>query len=122
MPEINGLNVELARHYGDRLATIVAETLVQESTVHPAVLAALEGIRDCMPTTPTEWGAFVRQLVKDNEIAQRNLAFSDEKRREALRQEELSSLRPEQRVTLARKGQLDRYLEKRIQDSLGNNE
>ncbi|SFL57513.1 hypothetical protein [Shimia aestuarii] len=113
--------VELARFYGDRLSPIVAHVLVQESTTCPEVLASVEGISGCIPTTHAEWGVFVQKLVNENEIAQRNLAFSDERKREAMRQEELASLRPDQRVTLARNGELDRYLADRIQERLHQN-
>lgn len=50
------VKVELARNFGDRLAPIMTEVLVQESTTHPDVLAALEGIRDSLPNTPADSG------------------------------------------------------------------
>ncbi len=116
------VNVELARVYGNRLSPLVVEVLVQESTTCPEVLASVEGINGCMPTTHAEWSVFVQKLVRNNEIARRNLAFSNARKREALLQEELTSLRPDQRVTLARNGELDRYLEERIQERLDRNE
>lgn len=108
------VRVELARNYGDRLAPIMAEVLVQESTTHQDVLAAIEGIRDCMPATPDDWRLFVQRLVQNNEMAQRNLAFSGETRREEIRAEEMAKLRPDQRVNLSRSGKLDATLDERV--------
>jgi len=115
------VTVELARFYGDRLSQIVVDALVQESTACPEVLASVEGIDGCMPSSRAEWGAFVKKLVRSNEIARRNLAFSDAKKSEVLRQEELALLRPDQRVTLARNGELDCYLSDRVRGRLDCN-
>lgn len=116
------VTVELARFYGDRLSPIVAEALVQESTTCPEVLASVEGVDGCMPSSHAKWAVFVQKLVQNNEIARRNLAFSDAKMSEVLCQEELALLRPDQRVTLARNGELDRYLSDRVRERLDRNE
>ncbi|UWQ57272.1 hypothetical protein K3722_12125 [Leisingera caerulea] len=112
------VNVELARNFGDRLAPIMTDILVQESTTHPDVLAALEGIRESLPQTPAEWRSFVQSLVRNNDLAQRNIAFSDEAQKAEIRTEELARLRPDQRVTLSRSGTLDEYLEDRFKARL----
>lgn len=112
------VEVELARSYGDRLAPIMTEVLVRESTVHPDVLAAVEGIGGRLPATTPEWRGFVRALVERNEFAERNLAFSDEKLRAELVADELSRLRPDERMRLSRTGKLDAYLNDRVQQRL----
>ncbi len=112
------VEVELARGYGDRLAPIMTEVLVRESTVHPDVLAAIEGIEGRLPASAPEWRGFVRTLVEKNEMAERNLAFSDEKLRAEFAADELSRLRPDQRISLSRAGKLDAYLDDRVQQRL----
>ncbi|MDO6800441.1 hypothetical protein [Shimia thalassica] len=96
----------------------MADVLVQESTAHPDVLASIEGIADRLPQTPTEWYSFVQSLVRNNDLAQRNIAFSDETQKVEIRTEELARLRPDQRVTLSRSGTLDEYLEDRVKARL----
>lgn len=112
------VKVELARNFGDRLAPIMTEVLVQESTTHPDVLAALEGIRDSLPNTPADWRVFVQGLVRNNDLAQRNIAFSDEATKTQIRADELAKLRPDQRMSLSRSGQLDALLDERVAERL----
>lgn len=112
------VKVELARCYGDRLAPIMTDVLVQESTTHPDVLAALEGIRDSLPNTLAAWRVFVQGLVRNNDLAQRNIAFSDEATEAKIRADELAKLRPDQRVSLSRSGKLDALLEERVAERL----
>ena len=112
------VKVELARNFGDRLAPIMTDVLVQESTTHPDVLAELEGIRESLPQTSSEWSSFVQTLVRKNDLAQRNIAFSDEARRAKMRAEELAKLRPDQRVSLCRSGELDAFLDARVAELL----
>ncbi|RBW58440.1 hypothetical protein DS909_05600 [Phaeobacter gallaeciensis] len=108
------VKVELARCFGDRLAPIMTDVLVQESTTNPDVLAALEGIRESLPQTPSDWRAFVQNLVRKNDLAQRNIAFSDEATKVKIRADELAKLRPDQRVSLSRSGKLDAILDERV--------
>lgn len=112
------VKVELARNFGDRLAPIMTDVLVQQSTTHPDVLAALEGIRESLPQTLAEWRAFVQNLVRNNDLAQRNIAFSDEAKRAEIRADELANLRPDQRVSLSRSGKLDAILDERVAERL----
>jgi len=112
------VKVELARNFGDRLAPIMTDVLVQESTTHPDVLAELEGIRKSLPQTPTEWRSLIQTLVRNNDLAQRNIAFSDEARRAEIRADELARLRPDQRLSLSRSGQLDALLDARVAELL----
>lgn len=112
------IKIELARNFGDRLAPIMTDVLVQESTTHPDVLAALEGIRESLPQTPAEWRSLVHDLVRNNDLAQRNIAFSDEATKAKIRADELAKLRPDQRVSLSRSGKLDALLEERVAERL----
>lgn len=112
------VKVELARNFGDRLAPIMTDVLVQECTTHPDVLAALEGIRDSLPNTLTDWRVFVQGLVRNNDLAQRNIAFSNEATKTKIRADELAKLPPDQRMSLSRAGQLDALLDERVAERL----
>jgi len=112
------VKIELARNFGDRLAPIMTDVLAQESTTHPDVLAALEGVGESLPDTPAEWRVFVQSLVRNNDLAQRNIAFSNEAAKAKIRADELDKLRPDQRVSLSRSGKLDTLLDERVAERL----
>jgi hypothetical protein len=109
----------LARRYGTRLAPIISDKLVRETILLSDVLAYLEGatVAD-LPSDAAGWDYFARDMVEADELAQRNLAFSDAELRERLRGEALAAIPPQRRSSLAREGKLDELLKTQVEQAL----
>lgn len=105
------VRLELAKEYGDMLAPVIVESLVRASTISPDILAALEGVTEQHTSTDRYWRSFAKGLVKQDELAQRNLAFRAEARNAEIRGEELSKITPSRRMHLARSGELEGMLD-----------
>lgn len=113
------VEIALARQYGTRLASIISDKLVKDSILRPDVLAHLEGATVAeLPDEAAGWDRFARDMVEADELAQRNLAFSDAELRERLRGEALASINPQRRISLARDGKLDDLLDSQVEQAL----
>ena len=113
------VEIALARQYGTRLAPIISDKLIKESILRTDVLAHLEGATVAeMPRDAAGWDRFARDIVETDELAQRNLAFSDAELRERLRGEALASISPQRRISLAREGKLDELLDTQVEHAL----
>jgi len=113
------VEIALARQYGTRLASIISDKLIKDTILRPDVLAHLEGATVAeLPNNSAGWDRFARELVKADELAQRNLTFSDAELRERLRGEALASMSPQRRIALAREGKLDELLDTQVEHAL----
>jgi len=113
------VEIALARQYGTRLAPIISDKLIKESILRTDVLAHLEGATVAeLPRDAAGWDRFARDIVETDELAQRNLAFSDAELRERLRGEALASISPQRRISLAREGKLDELLDTQVEHAL----
>ena len=113
------VEIALARQYGTRLAPIISDKLIKESILRTDVLAHLEGATVAeLPRDAAGWDRFARNIVETDELAQRNLAFSDAELRERLRGEALASISPQRRISLAREGKLDELLDTQVEHAL----
>ncbi len=108
------IRVALGRIYGDDLSDLMTGALVRESICHPDVIAAVSGVEGALPMTRAQWNELAVDLLNGNELAQRNVEFSRESRLHGIRSEELQKLNPQQRMNLARSGQLDEFVEARV--------
>ncbi|MEO1677861.1 MAG: hypothetical protein AAFU80_06825 [Pseudomonadota bacterium] len=114
-PIIQGLQVALARRYGNRLAEICADNLLREVVRRPEIVCAIEGVEDPdVPQSKQQFDTLAREMVEADELSMRALAFSDEKKKRELAQEVVNELAPPRRMTLARTGQLDDYVTKEV--------
>jgi len=113
------IEIALARQYGNRLAPIIIDKLVKDLILRPDVLAHLEGstIRE-LPSAAYGWNTLARELVEADELAQRNLSYSDGALRERLQVEALASIQPQHRISLAREGKLDELIAARVARAL----
>jgi hypothetical protein len=113
------VEVALARQYGTRLTPIISDKLVKDSILRPDVLAHLEGATVAeLPCNAAGWDHFARGMVEADELAQRNLIFSDAELRERLRGEARAAIPPQRRISLAREGKLDELLETQVEQAL----
>lgn len=113
------VEIALARQYGTRLASIISDKLINDTILRPDVLAHLEGATFAeLPRDAAGWDRFARGMVEADELAQRNLAFSDAELRERLRGEALASINPQRRISLARDGKLDELLDTQVEQTL----
>lgn len=113
------VEIALARQYGNRLASIISEKLIKDTILRPDVLGHLEGATVAeLPRDAAGWDRFARDMVEADELAQRNLAFSDAELRQRLRGEALASINPKRRISLAREGKLDELLDTQVEQAL----
>ena len=115
------VRIALARQYGNDLNEMMTSVLVSEVICHPTVLMAVEGISDAMPSSRDQWDSLAADVVSENEFAKLNIASNREARLSELRHAEAAKLSPQRRLNLARAGELDAYLDKRVRDLLGVN-
>lgn len=110
--------VALARVYGGRIAPELVQRMTDGLILDASVLCSIGGGVDEMPKSADGWDAFAKGLVASEPLAQRCVEFSDAKLKEALRQDELSNLSPQQRMSMARDNSLDAYVDEKVQQRL----
>lgn len=110
--------VQLARHYGNRLDPMMAKHLVEGVVEVPAVIGAVFGEVDELPKTEGEWREFCRRQIESDELAVRSIEFNDEKEKMRIREDVLNSLAPATRMSMARSGELDDFLDHQVMQSL----
>lgn len=109
----------LGEEYEDLLSPTVVASLLRSSTASQEVMAALEGIDGAYPVTKPAWRSFVKRLVAEAEVAQRNISLALTLRKMKTRETELAKLPSEVRRRLARSGKLDAYLDQTLAFEMG---
>lgn len=100
--------VSLGVIYGDRLATIMVESLIDDLALDPRIFRYVVS-GDTSEVNPENRAAFkslAREQVEANELAVRNLQFSDQARKSKLAKQYLEALKPAQRIAYERDGTL----------------
>ena len=116
------LEVSLGVLYGERLATITTEALVREVALDPRVFrfVVTGDTSEIDPDNRSAFKIFAREMVEANEIAVRNLEFSNATRKAELAKQFLESLKPTQRLAFERDGSLtartEQYVENKLDD------
>ncbi|MDE4062284.1 MULTISPECIES: hypothetical protein [Rhodobacterales] len=108
--------LSLAREYGNRLSSLMAEKLAKEVILRPEVLAHLEGATVAeLPSDAAGWAQWARDAVRGCELSQRSLASSDDDLRERLTREVLEEIPRARKMALARDaGRLDAYIAEHV--------
>jgi len=105
----NAFLVQKAALYGDRVADIMTQPLLEDLARDARVFHHLV-TGDCSEVDPED-REVMRRITKDviegNEFAVRSIEFSDEARRRQLAEEYLNSLKPTQRIAFERDGTLE---------------
>jgi len=112
------VRLELAKEYGDKLAPVIVESLLRSATVDSDVVAAIEGLKGCLPSSDTAWRSFAKRLVEGDDLALRNLSFREAARKAEIRDVELAKISPARRMQLARTGELDALLQQIVSEQL----
>jgi hypothetical protein len=101
----------LARVFGGRLHARVSERIVEGMILDPEVLCSIGGGVNEMPTTTEGWHLWAKRAAAKEPLAALSINHSDAQLREELRRDVLDSIRPEQRISMARAGTLDAFVE-----------
>ena len=104
----------LARTFGNRLNARVSERIVAGMVLDPAVLCTIGGGVNELPTDAKGWDAWARTAIEREPLAKLSIDHSDAQLREELRRDVLDSIRPEQRISMARAGTLDAFVESEV--------
>ena len=105
----NAFLVQQAALYGDRVAQIMTQPLLEDLARDPRVFHHLVS-GDRSEVDPADWRTMRRitkEVIEGNAFAVRSIEFNDEARRRELADEYLSSLKPTQRIAFERDGTLE---------------
>lgn len=105
----NAFLVQQAALYGDRVAEIMTQPLLEDLARDARVFHHLV-TGDCTEVDPEDRETMQRitkEVVEANKFAVRSIEFSDEARRRQLADEYLNSLKPTQRIAFERDGTLE---------------
>ncbi|MCK0104393.1 hypothetical protein [Pseudohalocynthiibacter sp. F2068] len=106
------VEIALARTYGNRLSPIIVENLLSQVILNSSVLAHLEEVAvDEIPTNSKGWDSLAKELAEQDELACRNLDFSNSSLKAELRAQAVAAVQPSKRIAMARAGTLDTYLD-----------
>ncbi len=108
----------LARTFGNRLNARVSERIVAGMVLDPAVLCTIGGGVNELPTDAKGWDRWARAAVEREPLAKLSIDHSDAALKEELRRDVLAGIRPEQRISMAREGTLDTYVEAAVKARL----
>jgi hypothetical protein len=115
------LRVAVAHAFGDRLSPLLTDHVVRGCISGSEVLAHLEGVDSSvsgLPSTPSEWITFAKQCVGSDELAVRNLEWSDAENRRQLEEDAYNALSREQRINLSRSGKLENTIRATVESGL----
>lgn len=103
----------LARTQGSNLTQQISDAMLAEIVLRPEIIAAITIGTDAeLPKDQVGWDRYAKSLVAENPIAQRCILSKTEQISTSIKQEELSKLKPAQRVAMSRNGnELDEYLD-----------
>ena len=104
------LELALARAYGYRLNAGVAQRIVEGMVLDAACLCSVGGGVNELPTTPTGWDTYARNLADNEPLAKLSIDHADEGLKDEIRAEALSNMRPDDKMKMARAGTLDDHL------------
>lgn len=123
-PIKNAFLVANAALYGDRVADIMVQPLLEDLARDPRVFHHLV-TGDCSEVDPENretMRRITKEVIEGNEFAVRSIEFNDEARRRELADEYLTSLKPAQRIAFERDGTLEdktaSYVAERLDDRL----
>lgn len=105
----NAFLVQQAALYGDRVAEIMTQPLLQDLARDARVFHHLV-TGDCSEVDPENrdiMRRITKEVIEGNEFAVRSIEFNDETRRRQLADEYLTSLKPAQRIAFERDGTLE---------------
>lgn len=105
----NAFLVQRAALYGDRVAEIMTQSLLEDLARDPRVFHHLV-TGDCSEVDPQNretMRRIAKEVIESNEFAMRSIEFNDEARRRELADEYLTSLKPAQRLASERDGTLE---------------
>lgn len=108
-PLANRFLVIKAEIYGNRIAPIMDDPLIQDLAKDPRVFQYLVtgDTTEVDPEDNDRMHALTREIVEANEFAMRSIEFSTEGRRRELAKEYLNSLKPTERLAFNRDGTLE---------------
>lgn len=109
-----GVELALARKYGDKLPLIMVDYLIEGVITRSEILGLLGTVDDA----PADSGGYARlaeALVADSPLAQRALAFADAEAKLAHQKAALEELSPSRKIAMARAGELDAYIATQVQ-------
>lgn len=101
----------LARTFGNRLPARVSARLIEGMVLLPEVLCTIGGGVNELPTDQEGWNLWAADTVSSDPLSKMAIDAADMELREQLRCEALESIRPEQRISMAREGTLDAHVE-----------
>lgn len=110
--------VEIARQFGDRLNRSIVEHLMRLLPLDHRAIQAMSGIEIEVPKSDAQWGALAKELVEGDPLARLNLEHSDARLKAAIREEAISRLSPQKRVSMARNGTLEGWLQDQVTEAL----
>lgn len=101
--------VQQAALYGDRVAQIMTEPLLEDLARDPRVFHHLVtgSYSEVDPGNRESMRRITKEVIEGNEFAVRSIEFNDEARRRELADEFITSLKPAQRIAFERDGTLE---------------
>ena len=108
----------LARVYGHRLDPRVCGRIIEGMILSPEVLCTIGGGANELPTDAKGWDRWARDAANEEPLAKLSIEHSDAQLREEIRRTVLESIRPEQRLQMARAGTLDAHVEDEVKVKL----
>lgn len=103
------IKLALARQYPS-LPPILSDALTRDSIGDKALFLSIMGL-DGGPKTPAEYDQIAREMVLADELAVNAVNIANETAVRAARDEALRALSPTRRMSMARAGTLDDYLD-----------
>lgn len=118
--ERNNLRLGISRVYGDRLADIITDRVVENFALNPECLCSIGGGVRELPQKDNRagWNALAKRLVDQEPLAKLSIDSSDANLRAQLEAEAVEGLRPERRLALARANELDTYIAQTVDAKL----
>lgn len=108
----------LARVYGHRLHQAVADRIVEGLVLEPETLVTISGGVRELPNDAKGWDRWAKQAAEREPLAKLSIDHSDAQLREEFRRDVLDSIRPEQRISMARAGTLDAHVENEVKSRI----
>lgn len=104
----------LARVYGHRQCEAVAARIVEGLVLEPETLVAVSGGVRELPHDAKGWDRWARAAAEREPLAKLSLDHSDAELKETIRRNVLAGIRSERRISMARAGMLDAYVEAEV--------
>lgn len=108
----------LARVFGSRLNEAIAERIVEGMVLDPAVLCTIGGGVRELPSGTKGWDVWARYAAENEPLARLSIDASDAALKEQLRQQAHDALPAPKRITMARNGALDAYLDRVVNEKI----